>query len=141
LPTFNTILLKPDGRLSTAFSDLYFFVSFFKFVHWPSHAWNFTIDDGLELELDNMMTSFVRSAPPSLCPYTDSVQLHSIDSLPLLACLPLLGVVVQMTRHCPNLASAVHKTLCRRRLHCQSQFLHGARLLVASPMIFKAPRF
>jgi hypothetical protein len=48
-------------------------------------TWNFTIDDGLELELDNMMTSFVRSPP--LCPYTDSVQLHSIDSLPLLACL------------------------------------------------------
>jgi hypothetical protein len=72
-------------------------------------TWNFTIDDGLELELDNMMTSFVRSAPPSLCPYTDSVQLHSIDSLPLLACLPLLGVVVQMTHHWSNLASAVYK--------------------------------
>jgi hypothetical protein len=64
-----------------------------------------------------MMTSF-RWSPP-LCPNTDSVQLHSIDSLRLLACLALLGVV-QMTRHCSNLASAVHKTLCRRRLHCHA---------------------
>jgi hypothetical protein len=55
--------------------------------------------------------------------------IHSIDSLRLLACLPLFGVVVQMTRHCSNLASAVHKTLCRRRLHSHSQFLDGGRLL------------
>jgi hypothetical protein len=59
------------------------------------------------------------------------VQFHSIDSLRLLACLPLVGVVVQMTRHCSNLASAVHKTLCRRRFQCKSQFVDGGRLLAA----------
>jgi hypothetical protein len=88
-----------------------------------------------------MMTSF-RWWPP-LCPNTDSVQLHSIDSLRLLACLALLGVV-QMTRHCSNLASAVHKTLCRRRLHCHASrsfstaVAFSPRSRVACHTIFKA---
>jgi hypothetical protein len=104
-------------------------------------TWNLTIDDGLEVELDKMMTSF-RWWPP-LCPNTDSVQLHSIDSLRLLACLALLGVV-QMTRHCSNLASAVHKTLCRRRLHCHASrsfstaVAFSPRSRVACHTIFKA---
>jgi hypothetical protein len=102
--------------------------------------WNFTIDDGLEVELDNMMTSF-RWSPP-ICPNCDSVQLDSIDSVRLLACLALLGVV-QMTRHCSNLASAVHKTLCRRRLHCQASRIFSTavafspRTRVACHTIFK----
>jgi hypothetical protein len=104
-------------------------------------TWNFTINDGLEVELDKMMTSF-RWWPP-LCHSTDSVQLHSIDSLRLLACLALLGVV-QMTRHCSNLASAVHKTLCRRRLHCHASrsfstaVAFSPRSRVACHTIFKA---
>jgi hypothetical protein len=102
---------------------------------------NFTIDDELDVELDKMMTSF-RWWPP-LCPNTDSVQLHSIDSLRLLACLALLGVV-QMTRHCSNLASAVHKTLCRRRFHCHASrsfstaVAFSPRSRVACHTIFKA---
>jgi hypothetical protein len=95
-------------------------------------TWNFTIDDGLEVELDKMMTSF-RWSPP-LCPNTDSVQLHSIDSLRLLACLALLGVV-QMTRQ--NDTSLLELGFGRSQdslptptsLPCQSQFLDGGRLL------------
>jgi hypothetical protein len=40
-----------------------------------------------------------------------------------------------MTRHCSNLASAVHKTLCRRRLHSQSQFLDDRLLATLSRRI------
>jgi hypothetical protein len=86
------------------------------------------MDDGLQLELDYVMTSFVprrRFAPtPTPSSNTRLILFHCSP-----ACLPLLGVVGQMTRHCSNLASAVHKTLCRRRLHCQAQFIDGARLL------------
>jgi hypothetical protein len=79
-----------------------------------------------------MMTSF-RWWPP-LCPNTDSVQLHSIDSLRLLACLALLGVV-QMTRQ--NDTSLLELGFGRSQdslptptsLPCQSQFLDGGRLL------------
>jgi hypothetical protein len=45
-------------------------------------TWNLTIHDGLELELDKMMTSVGAAAVPQ----NDFVQLHSIDSLRLLAC-------------------------------------------------------
>jgi hypothetical protein len=93
---------------------------------------NFTIDDELEVELDKMMTSF-RWWPP-LCHNTDSVQLHSTDSLRLLACLALLGVV-QMTRQ--NDTSLLEFCFGRSpeslptptSLPCRSQFLDGGRLL------------
>jgi hypothetical protein len=59
-----------------------------------------TILHGLELELDNMMTSIVRRR--RFAPTPTPSRYTTIDSLPLLACLPLLGVVGQITRHCPN---------------------------------------
>jgi hypothetical protein len=79
-----------------------------------------------------MMTSF-RWFPP-ICPNSDSVQLDSIDSVRLLACLALLGVV-QMTRQ--NDTSLLELGFGRSQdslptptsLPCQSQFLHGGRLL------------
>jgi hypothetical protein len=108
LPTFNTLLLKPDA-LPTSIDGL-LRVVFFSLICSLAVTWNFTIDDGLELELDNMMTSFVRRrrfAPtPTPSSYTRLILFHCSP-----ACLPLLGVVVQMTRHCSNLASAVHKQL------------------------------
>jgi hypothetical protein len=89
---------------------------------------NLTIDDGLELEVDKKMTSLGAAALPN----TDYVhQLHSIDSLRLLACLRAVSRrrrQRQVTGY-SNFASAVPKTLFRRRLHSHSQFLHGGRLL------------
>jgi hypothetical protein len=79
LPTFNTLLLQPDS-LPTSL-QLFFFFFFFltertRDKEFSSFAVtsNFTIHDGLELELDKMMTSFVgrrRFAPtPTPCSYT-----------------------------------------------------------------------
>jgi hypothetical protein len=95
-------------------------------------TWNFTIDDGLEVELDKMMTSFCWWPP--LCHNTDSVQLHSIDSLRLLACLALLGVV-QITRQNDTsllelgFGRSQHSLPTPTSLPCDSQFLDGGRLL------------
>jgi hypothetical protein len=61
-----------------------------------------------------MMTSFGAATLPQH--RLRAVTLDSFSSTDRsLACLPLLGVV-EMTRHCSNLASALHKILCRRRL-------------------------
>jgi hypothetical protein len=79
---------------------------------------NFTIDDGLELELDKMMTSFGAAALPQ----------HRLRSIPFdcffaSGCLVAIRFSASSRRHVTNysnLASAVHKTLCRRRFHSGS---------------------
>jgi hypothetical protein len=84
--------------------------------------------DGLELELDKKMTSLGAAALPQHR-LRSSVTLDLFSSTArLLAC----RISASSTRHvtsCSNLASAVHKTLSRRRLHSPSQFLDGGSCL------------
>jgi hypothetical protein len=126
------LLLQPDSLPSSLARSLLTEITRDEEFSSFAVTWNFTIDDGLEVELDKMMTSF-RWWPP-LCHNTDSVQLHSTDSLRLLACLALLGVV-QMTRQ--NDTSLLEFCFGRSpeslptptSLPCRSQFLDGGRLL------------
>jgi hypothetical protein len=81
----------------------------------------------IELDFDGFRDDGIE-----LCPNTDSVhQLHSIDSLRLLACLRAV-YRRRRQRHVTgysNFASAVHKTLCQRLLHSRSQLLDCRRVL------------
>jgi hypothetical protein len=84
--------------------------------------------DGHELELDKKLTALgVAALPQHRLRSSVTLDLFS-SSARLIAC----RISASSTRHvtsCSNLASAVHKTLSRRRLHSLSQFLDGGSCL------------
>jgi hypothetical protein len=84
LPTFNTLLLKPDA-LPTSIDGL-LRVAVYLQICSLAVTWNLTIDDGLELELDNVMTSFVRRRRRFAPTPTPSSYTRLISTARLLAC-------------------------------------------------------
>jgi hypothetical protein len=84
LPTFNTQTLQPHS-VPTSVPSFFFFLKFCSFAV----TRNLTTDDGLEVELDKTMASFVRSfvrrrrfAPtPTPCSYTRLILLKTARSL------------------------------------------------------------